>query len=466
MRFRRLALFALIAATLAPAAPAAAARATAVPSVFAVAGDHAPGTPLRYDRVMVRRYGSASAKKVLVLVPGTLAGAADFSLVGPYLAAHVPGLQVWAEMRREGALEDNSMLLEGLHNQATVQQVFDYYLGWSVNPSISPHYQPLDSTKFAFADGWGLAVAMNDLHAVILKARAGGRHTVVLGGHSLGGSEASIYPAWDFGGHAGYEDIAGIVAIDGLALRPGAGISTAPQARAELTKLKRSKSGPWSGLLSPLPAWSTGAFAEVGALAALKAPHAPSVAQSSHLIPPLLRPPFPATNAGQLGYAYDTVASKPSNGLALIDVHSGHLATSGAVRDWVNSGPTPIQNVARAFSTEPLGPVDWYYPTRLSIDVQAADLLTETAAAHVLGLRLSHADQVNVPLYAIQTSLGVAGNAVANGARAYKRISRIPSVKIVDRSKSYGHLDPLLAAPGNNAFLQTVIPWLERIRVR
>jgi hypothetical protein len=101
MRFRRLALFALIAATLAPAAPAAAARATAVPSVFAVAGDHAPGTPLRYDRVMVRRYGSASAKKVLVLMPGTLAGAADFSLVGPYLAAHVPGLQVWAEMRRD-----------------------------------------------------------------------------------------------------------------------------------------------------------------------------------------------------------------------------------------------------------------------------------------------------------------------------------------------------------------------------
>ena len=122
--------------------------------------------------------------------------------------------------------------------------------------------------------------------------------------------------------------------------------------------------------------------------------------------------------------------------------------------------------MARAFSTEPLGPVDWYYPTRLSIDVGAADLLTETPAARVLGLRLSHLSQVNVPLYAIQTALAGANNGLRIAASALKRASRIPSVTFVDKRASYGHLDPLLAAPAHNAFLQTVVPWLERIPLR
>ena len=81
-------------------------------STFSVPGVSVPGTPTRYDKVMVRRFGSPNATNVLVLVPGTLAGAADFDIVGPYLADHVPNLQVWAEMRREGALEDNTMLAE------------------------------------------------------------------------------------------------------------------------------------------------------------------------------------------------------------------------------------------------------------------------------------------------------------------------------------------------------------------
>ena len=218
-----------------------------------MAGYRAPGTPQRFDHVMIRRYGSPNARKVLVLVPGFLGGAGDFALVGPYLAAHVPGLQVWAETRREGALEDDGMLIKGLLGQATVQQVYDYYLGWLVPDSgISPHYQPLNAKQYGYVDRWGLTVAMNDLHAVIVKARAGGRRTVILGGHSLGGSEASIYPAWDFSGRAGYTDIAGIIGIDGLSLLPRSALSTAAQANAELAKLQTA--GPWTSLLPSVAA--------------------------------------------------------------------------------------------------------------------------------------------------------------------------------------------------------------------
>jgi hypothetical protein len=432
-------------------------------STFSVPGVSVPGTPTMYDKVMVRRFGSPSATNVLVLVPGTLAGAADFDIVGPYLAEHVPNLQVWAEMRREGALEDNAVLLKLLHGTATVQQAFDYYVGWLADPKISPHYQPLKAADYGFVDQWGLATAMGDLHNVIELARDGGKRTVILGGHSLGGAEASIYPVWDFSGRGGYKDIAGIVGIDGDAGLPGdfgsAPVATAAQASAALTKLQAGS--PWLDLLGFGLPWITGPFAELGALGALKEPTVASIGQTFALLPSELKPPVPATNQAQLGYAFD--ASTSPAALALIHVHSGHLAASGSPRGWVDDGPTPVQDVAFAFAQEPLGPVDWYYPERLTIDAGAASSLTQTPAADVLGLRLYHLSQVDVPLYVIQTSLGGRGNAVADAAHAYQHESKIPSVKIVNRYSTYSHLDPLLATPTTNAFLLTVVPWIEHL---
>jgi hypothetical protein len=435
-------------------------------ATFTVPGVSVPGTPAKYDQVQVRRFGNPSAKNVLVLVPGTLAGAADFDIVGPYLAAHVPNLQVWAENRREGALEDNSVLLDLLDGKTTLQDAFNYYLGWLANKQITHHYQPLNPADYRFVDQWGLAMAMGDLHNVIEQARDGGQHTVILGGHSLGGSEASIYPAWDFNGHPGYQDIAGIVGIDGDAGPANAGpvagqtpLTTADQAQAALAKL--SAGSPWLDLLGFGLPWITGPFAELGAIAARQQPTAQSIGQTFPLLPQELKPPVPADNQAQLGYGFD--ASTSPAALALIHVHSGHLAASGTPRGWVNDGPTPIQNVAFAFSQEPVGPVDWYYPDRLTIDVEAASSLMQTPAADVLGLRLFHLHDVNVPMYVIQTSLGGAGNRVINAAEAYKQQSKIPNVTTVNMASTYGHLDPLLARPADNAFLQTVVPWIEHL---
>ena len=44
---------------------------------------------------------------------------------------------------------------------------------------------------------WGLKLALEDLRAVVKRARRGGRK-VILGGHSLGASMAVAYAAWDF----------------------------------------------------------------------------------------------------------------------------------------------------------------------------------------------------------------------------------------------------------------------------
>lgn len=434
-------------------------------STFSVQGVSVPGTPAKYDRVMVRRFGSPSASNVLVLVPGTLAGAGDFDIVGPYIAAHVPNLQVWAEMRREGALEDNSMLLRVLHGKAKVQQAFDYYLGWLVNPKITNHYQPLEDSQYQFADQWSLAVAMGDLHNVVELAREGGRRTVILGGHSLGGAEASIYGVWDFDGRPGYKDLGGIVGIDGDTGPVTAGffgqppITTTSQAQTALSKL--ASGSPWLDLLGFGYPWISGPFAEVGALGTLKEPNSPSIAQMSSILPSELKPPVETTNEAQFGYAFD--ASTSPAALALIQVHSGRLAVSGTPRRWVDDGPTPIEDVAFDFSQEPLGPVDWYYPERLTIDVEAAGSLTQTPAATALGLRLYHLGQVDVPMYVIQTSLGGTDNYVASAAVAYQRASQIPSVTVINRASTYSHLDPLLAAPSHNAFLQSVVPWIKQL---
>jgi hypothetical protein len=432
-------------------------------SIFSVKGVTVPGTPAKYDKVLVRRFGSPSAGNVLVLVPGTQAGGGDFDIVGPYLASHVPNLQVWAENRREGALEDNSMLLKVLHGKATVQQAFNYYLGWIDNPKITDHYQPLKAAAYSFVDQWGLATAMGDLHNVVEMARDGGRRRVILGGHSLGGAEASIYPAWNFNGTPGYKDIVGIIGIDGDAggtsIAGPQSITTAAQAELALDSLQTK--GPWLDLLGTGLPWATGAFAELGALAALKMPNAKSAEQSFPLLPQELKPPVSTTNLAQLGYAFDAATSPAA--LALIHVHSGHLASTGTPLGWVNDGPTPAQDIAFVFSQEPVGPVDWYYPERLTIDTEAASSLQQTPAATALGLKLTDESGVDVPLFVIQTSLGGTDNGVEDTALNYQAHSKIPSVTVVNKATTYGHLDPLLAAPSDNAFLQNVIPWIERL---
>ena len=71
---------------------------------------------------------------------------------------------------------------------------------------------------------------------------------------------------------------------------------------------------------------------------------------------------------------------------------------------------------------------------------------------------------MDVPLYAFQTSL-TKGH-VLRGARRFIAGSQIPRGRsvLVDASATQSHLDPLAAAPERNRFLQTVVPFLKRLR--
>jgi pimeloyl-ACP methyl ester carboxylesterase len=443
----------LLAAAAAAASLALAGSASAAETQTTITGwTKAPG-PRAYDKLEVTKFGSAKAKTVLVLVPGTNGGRGDFTLTARELVKDVPGLQVWTVDRRSQRLEDTKVFADALAGRVTPKAMFDYYAGWIADPKIQPHYQPPDLAKLGFAADWGLRVQLEDVKRVVDKARAGGRR-VILGGHSLGASVAVAYASWDFAGRPGYKDLDGVVLIDG-GLRGSFDSADLAKAKKRLAEIRKQ---PFLDLLGLGLPWVTGVLAESAAVLAIKDPTGPSVGQSFSLLPPMFKPPIPATNRGQFGFAFDETTSPKA--LALIHVRSGSLGPDG---DWVDGEVSPIARVAETFGQEPANAVEWFYPARLNLDVDAASPLTMTSAAKYLGLRLKWARRADMPVYAVQTSL-THGN-VLKGARSFVKLSDSPArlARYVDASKTESHLDPLTAAPAKNDYFKTVVPWLKRV---
>ena len=416
--------------------------------------------PAKYDFSHVTKFGPASAKTVLVLVPGYSGGAGDFTFVGRDLVERVPGLQVWAVDRRSQALEDTSVFERGLLGEMTLQQVRDYYVGWITDQSIQDHFTPPDTKSLSFAKDWGLPTHIGDLRKVILAAKRGGRR-VILGGHSLGASMTAIYGAWDFKGRPGYKDVDGLVLIDGGALGSFDDTDSVRDVRRRVRALDDQPFADLVGLNLP---WAQGVFAGLGGLYAAKDPTGRSPFVDDPLLPQMFKPSFQVTNRALLGYAFDQSTSPKE--LGLIHLRAGGLATTGDPRDWESGEVSPIGRVADFWAAQPVNGVEWYFPQRLSIDVDGASELERNAVTRHLRLRPWHLRDVDVPLYAFQTDL--TRGRVLRGARRYIQRSDVPrrASTLVDRGSTTSHLDPLTAAPETNDFLKTVVPFLKRVMRR
>ena len=416
--------------------------------VVSVKGAPGPG-PARYDRVGYERFGPASARRVLILVPGTQGGAGDFSLVGPEIARRVKGLQVWAYDRRSQAFEDHTGFATGDPDRA-----FGYYLRGE--PVGGRTFAPVAGRSVPYVRDWGLALALRDLRQVVRRARRGGRE-VILGGHSLGASMAVAYAAWDFAGRPGHRDLSGLVLIDGGLL----GSPTSPRLADVRQRLAALESAdPFLDLLNVGVPWASGVLSATAGLYARLRPDARATLTDFPLIPPSLRAPVPVTNEAGLGYAFDHSTSPDA--LALIQVRAGRLAATGDPRPWQDGEVTPIQRLARLFGRSPVDAAEWYFPVRLSLDMNGASGLGRNAVTKLLGLREFHRRSIRLPLYALQTDL--TGGRVLRGARRLIASSRIPArrSRLVDASRTNSHLDPLTSAPERSAFLKTVIPFLRR----
>jgi hypothetical protein len=422
----------------------------------------APDTPAQYNKVGVIKVGPSSAKNVLVLEPGTSAAAAYFVPLANWIVSKTAGWQIWSVERRENLLEDQSELNLYKEHKATSTQLFDYYLGYLKDPGVTHHYRPVPNSTVEFAKQWGMNVAVQDLHVVIGAAKKlGGK--VVLGGHSLGGSVVTAYATWDFGGHAGADELAGLVYIDG----DGASTPVTAEAATEtLQAFDVPSVSPWlafGGIAAPY----AGLFEATGAASALLDPNAASLGQTSGLLPSDIVPSVRVTNVGQYGYALNASTSPPS--LLAAQAHLGQgIASQGPLHGWNGSGAlTPIKRFATMFSGEGIqnaNGTEWYFPQRLTDDAAAVDNGNANPAQSVLDVdaTMGHDLPKNLLIYAFGARLG--GASVPAAAQMLAEQSGIPmsNLTLANYQSTYSHNDPAGAYP-NNAFFKRLLPFLGKV---
>ena len=450
-----LALAGALVALLVAAVPAA----TAATSFKRIDGVDEPQTPDDLDRVGILKVGPRKATNVLVLNPGTSASAAYFKPLANFVARQSEGWQVWAVERRENLLEDQSVVDEVKQGTASTQQLFDYYLGYLNDPSVTTHYQPIADADVPFARQWGMATEIGDLRKVVKKAaKVGGK--VVLGGHSLGGSITTAYATWDFNGKPGAKGLSGLVFIDGGSSPEAITPEEANQRLADL-----QSGSPWlafGGIAAPY----AGLFNVVASTTVHAEPDGVGELQSWALLPDNLKPPVTATNQGAYGHALDTETSPPA--LAAAQAHLGHLAASGDPRPWDDAGElTPVDRFAKMFSgTGILGHdgTAWYHPLRLTIDAGAVGDGNPNPAQDVLGVRSIHGSDLSKKLRMLAFGAALGGQRILDATKALAEQSGIARnhLSLIDRQSTYAHNDPNSAYP-KNEFVSRLLPFLARI---
>jgi hypothetical protein len=433
-------------------------------------GFAAPGTPPELNKVGVLQIGKKNARNILILNPGTSASSTYFAPLAKTVVKQAKGWAVWSVERRENLLEDHSVLDRAKLGTAAPQEVFDYYLGWLVDPSVTTHFQLIPDANVAFARDWGMRVEIEDLRVVVNLARKQAKR-VVVGGHSLGGSITTAYATWDFDGEAGAAGLAGLVYIDG-----GSNPVPISPDSASAALLALSTSTPWLSF-GGIPAPFAGVFNSTGSLGAILDPNSPSLGQAFPLLPANLKPPVPVTNLAQYGYALDVKTSPPS--LIAAQAHLGQLSASpdpvSGLFGWDSTGAlTPIQRYADMFSGYGLARDDgvlsldgtaWYHPLRLTIDSGAVAQGNANPAQDVLDVRAIHGHDLPATLHILAFGAALGGQRVLTAATILANQSNIPleNVSLLDRHQTYAHNDPSGAFPQND-FVDQLVPFLHQLR--
>ena len=243
------------------------------------------------------------------------------------------------------------MLNRAKAGQATGQELFDYYLGWLTDSSITTHFQFIpDARGRPTRASWGMRVEIEDLRRVVKAARAGGAPR---------GAGRPLARRLDHHGvrhlglrrQAGRRGPLGLVFIDGgssptpVTSRAGEQVAERCATGIALAHVRRDR----RAVRRPLQLHRL-------ARARSSTRTRPRSARRGRCCPANLKPPIPVTNLAQYGYALDTETSPP--GLVAAQAHLGHLAASGDPRGWDQAGElTPIKRYARdVLGLGPAGP--------------------------------------------------------------------------------------------------------------
>ncbi len=303
------------------------------------------------DRSYALVYRAESPRAVLLLVPGLLGGSTNFALLAEHLRELQPALEVWAWERRANGLEDRQGFLQ--------EDPLAYY-GNLPQPDLSPLRQ------------WGLEVHLEDLDLAVEAARQ--RAPVVLAGHSLGASLATLY-AWAHG-----ERLSGLVLLDG-------GLPDTPLSPEAFWEGTSTPFGPFPGLRALLSGQADPVFrlpflspkdlalAEAEAFVAAQRP--------LEVVP---WGPYRATREAQALIKVDDHYSLfptfsvsvgrawAREGLSLLGLLQGRLVQTvrgprGRVVEWRDTGEaTDPRAFLRSYARPQTGFSEWYFPFRLLLE--------------------------------------------------------------------------------------------------
>ena len=443
-----------------------------------IAGYAEPKTPKQYNRAYYLRYFAAASKPntVFVLMPGLFAGAADLDLLARQLVASMPETEVWALDRRANALEDRSAMIRSLRTR-NPQLAYDYYVK---NVGKAGGFIPTEPGALRFTAFWGLEVHLKDLHEVVKRAERAA-DTVILGGHSLGGSIVSFYSSYDFAKgktpDPGYAHTDGLLLLDGVLGRTGGFSWQGEGLSIGQIRLIASREDLEAGVGDP---FIRNSFDPLSAakyeVSALLASFAPAELSPGGFVA------YPATNRAVAGilneaqYGLSPVfgvsvgeaegATFGGNLLAVLldgaqGVYSstvtGVKAGSSAVT-WRRGNPerdvTELGAFVRSRSLLATNSNEWYFPLRLGLDMIQLGVTLESAPGFV------PTREVPTPTLAVGASRGLVQNFEDFSAYGVARGVGAPfTAYILD---GFTHADVVAAEV--NPVVPLVQQWLERIR--
>jgi pimeloyl-ACP methyl ester carboxylesterase len=324
-----------------------------------------PDGRLNLNKAIYVRYfdrnRTAPPSAIIVLIPGTIAGANSFKIVANEIVRLSGGrFEVWAIDRRTNLLEDLAGMIqaENAMNMAGALGGINDYLNHAAGPGGYIAANPFSVNKFMAE--WGLDVHLRDFKAVVDQARAITRN-VFLGGHSLGSIMTEMFAAYNFDGTAGFELIKGMILMDGTAapgapssdaqpisdtayldggagpLGPMAGLNQLRMPTRRFDPATPSQPGHESFLVNPFGPIQF-QLAQLGALLALIDPEGPAVLRQ--FAPTFV--PVPATNAAALAMNIDDeFQDNPTVRFSIGVLATSSGATLDTVATRVNDGSNP-----------------------------------------------------------------------------------------------------------------------------
>lgn len=473
-------------------------------------------TPTELDRTVVVRYRQAgdpvAPHAVVVAFPGLLGGAGSFDGLARNLvrggAARDLVVEVWAIDRRSNLLEDRRGV-DAAEAVGDPELANFYYYGDDTIAGVG-FAGFVDQDAVPYMSEWGLATHVDDLRAVIDAITGGddaaGRDHVFLLGHSLGGGFTEAYAAWRFAdGVRGVEQLAGLILVDGA-------LGDAPASEADW------HDGVSGGLFSvpgvdelrgdggdrylELPFFGVDIFPRVEVLA-LRARLAPDAVVADpgrdealvfQLSLGALAVP-PMTNAAALGWGFDDdSAGIPLASASMGDATGGpvgtyqsaffdaellHPTSATATYAWLDATAddpddfTPMADLIAAFVDGRTNFAEWYFPQRLSLDLQAVGgaQVPDDGWQAAEGLRAFDGALIDAPILAIAADFVRPADYDAVRARVAPTVgagrpgagaarTSDAGFRVVDTP--FTHLEPLLApARPDNPVPPAVLDFVE-----